>query len=293
MQYDNPERTKYDANIPLGLFSGTQIEYCISKYKILDDTDSACIREATYDMRLGKKAIRWDSNGKKEFNVESDGCVILEPNSVTFVTTIERFNLPHDIVARFNLKSKLVHRGLLLGTGPIVDPGFQSRILIPIHNFSNQPVKILYQDRFISVEFTRCCNPYAIYQINDTTKTKSHILAKAEEPLDIFVKNTFLTGSSIRDAIDTYKEQQEQSEKIVERIKNIVTIAIVAVLIGIFTLLLNMFNTINTSTQKIERLNSKISILQQEIKKFQIDIENKEEKNKEEKKSMVFLPFER
>ena len=280
MLYSDPERTKNDINIPDGLFSGTQIEYCIAKYRIIENADiKNCIREATYEMRLGKKAIRWDNKEKKEFNVESDGHIVLEPNSVTFVTTIERFNLPHDIVARFNLKSKMVHRGLLLGTGPIVDPGFQSRILIPIHNFSNQPVRISYGDRFISVEFTKCCDPYKTYQIDSSQKTQTHVLPKKEEDVSVFIKNTFLTGSSIRDAINEYQRQQKKSEKIVERAKNIFTIAVVAMLVGIFTLLLNTFNTINTSTKRINEFKEEIIILRQEINKLQSDMEESENKN--------------
>lgn len=284
---NDPERTKFAVDIPQGLFSGAQIEYCILKYKILDDVDiDKCIKEATYEMRLGKTAIRWDSDGKKEFNVESDGHIILEPNSVTFVTTIERFNLPHDIVARFNLKSRLVHRGLLLGTGPIVDPGFNSRILIPIHNFSNQAVNIPYKKRFISVEFTKCCSPYEEYSIDKYTQTTSHIISKKQQPIDVFIKGTFLTGSSVRDAIDKYKIQQEKSEETVEKIKNITTIAVLAILIGVFTLLLDMFNTINTSTQKIESLNSEIRIMKQKIEKIELNHGDEKKESKEKSLSL-------
>lgn len=267
IDYNDPSRTRSDGSIPHGLFSGTQIEYCILKYKILEEAHPDNIKEATYEMRLGETAIRWDSDGKKELNVESDGHIILEPNSVTFVTTIERFNLPHDIIARFNLKSKFVHRGLLLGTGPIVDPGFKSRILIPIHNFSNQAVRISYKECFISVEFTRCCDPYIQYQVGNQATTSQHIKSKEKEEflLDDFIKNTFLTGSSIRDVIDKYKEQQEKSEKIVNSVRNVITITAVAILIGIFTLLLNMFNTINTSTREIESLKNEIRDIQKEI----------------------------
>lgn len=278
IDYDDPKRTKFAVDIPQGLFSGAQIEYCILKYKILDDTDiEECIKEATYEMRLGKTAIRWDSKGKKRFNIENDGHIVLEPNSVTFVTTIERFNLPHDIVARFNLKSRLVHRGLLLGTGPIVDPGFKSRILIPIHNFSNQTVRISYKERFISVEFTRCCDPYKIYTIDEGTQTKLHTIQKEEQPLDGFIRGTFLTGSSIRDAIDKYKEQQEESEKIVERIKNIVAIAIATALIGIFTLILNIFTSVNSYTNKIDSVIVNIATIQNDIKNLKTALESQEE----------------
>lgn len=273
---NDPKRTKDDDTIPRGLFSRPQIEYCIKKYKILENIDEECIREATYDMRLGKIAIRWDGTEKKEFDVEADKHVLLEPNSVTFVTTIERFDLPYDIVARFNLKSGMVHRGLLLGTGPIVDPGFQSKILIPIHNFSNQPVTIRYEERFISVEFTRCCSPYETYVIDDNTTTKTRFNEKGLLELSNFIAGTVRTGSSIKDAIEKYKEQQDRSEKIVERTKNIVTIAIATALIGMFTLLFNVFNSVNSYTDKINSTLVEIEILKEDIKNLKSALESKD-----------------
>ena len=50
---------------------------------------------------------------------------VFPENSITFVQIESKIRLPNYIALRFNLRIQHVHRGLLLGTGPLVDPGFQ------------------------------------------------------------------------------------------------------------------------------------------------------------------------
>lgn len=167
--------THGDSNIPAGMLSSPQIHYCVDKYHIIDGFDKSCLDSATYHMRLGDKVLTWEHGEKVEFSLgkEEDKNkniytkVELKPNSLTFVTTVEKFNLPRDIIARFNLKSRLVHKGLLLGTGPIVDPELIANLLIPIHNFSSQNVTLNYNEKIISVEFTKTLNPDQQITIND------------------------------------------------------------------------------------------------------------------------------
>lgn len=140
--------THDDNNIPIGMLSSPHIQYCVTKYGIIETYDENCLGPAAYNMRIGGKVLTWDKGKKIAFilgktedrnqNILTE--LELKPNSLTFVTTIEKFNLPKDIIARFNLKSKWVHQGLLLGTGPIVDPELRANLLIPLHNFSSQPI---------------------------------------------------------------------------------------------------------------------------------------------------------
>lgn len=156
-----------DKNVLQGMLSSPHIAYCIKKYGIIKDAIPKNIKSATYDMRIGGSVLTWYKGEKIEFELgeEEDKNkniftkVDLKPNSLTFVTTIEKFNLPKDIIARFNLKSKWVHEGLLLGTGPIVDPELKANLLIPLHNFSSQTVTLNHGDSLISVEFTKTLNP--------------------------------------------------------------------------------------------------------------------------------------
>ena len=65
-----------------------------------------------------------------------------------------------------------MHQGLLLGTGPILDPQLHAFLLIPLHNFSSQPLVIHYGDELISVEFTKTLNPDSQFDLPKGGKTK-------------------------------------------------------------------------------------------------------------------------
>lgn len=168
--------TYHTKNNDCGMFSSAQIAYYIDKFGIIDNHDESCIGSASYHMRIGGDILTWDGGGAKtEYALDKEEdrnknkytSLELKPNSLTFVTTIEKFNLPKDIICRFNLKSKWVHQGLLLGTGPIVDPQLNAHLLIPLHNFSSQTIRMNYGDELISVEFTKTLNPDEKFELAD------------------------------------------------------------------------------------------------------------------------------
>lgn len=76
-------------------------------------------------------------------------------NSIAFVYLETRFRLPDYIAVRFNLKITHVHAGLLLGTGPLVDPGFDGRLLIPLHNLTAEDYTLRGGEGLIWLEFTK------------------------------------------------------------------------------------------------------------------------------------------
>lgn len=106
--------------------------------------------------------IRWDANDRKSITevitprekreYEKNGYE-LPANSITFVQIESRIRLPNYIALRFNLRITHVHRGLLLGTGPLVDPGFDGDLLIPLHNLTSEPYRI--KKGIIWIEFTK------------------------------------------------------------------------------------------------------------------------------------------
>ena len=67
----------------------------------------------------------------------------------------EKFHLPEYIAARFNLHIRHVHKGILLGTGPLIDPGFSGKLLIPLHNLTDNDYKSKGGEGIIWVEFTK------------------------------------------------------------------------------------------------------------------------------------------
>lgn len=79
----------------------------------------------------------------------------LPRNSTVYIQPDPYFNVPEFLALRFNLAITFVHQGLLLGTGPLVDPGFQGRLLIPLHNLTSRAVQLHADKGFIWIEFTK------------------------------------------------------------------------------------------------------------------------------------------
>jgi hypothetical protein len=63
--------------------------------------------------------------------------------------------LPEYIALRFNLAIREVYRGLLLGTGPLVDPGFTGRLSFPLHNLTNETYCFRAGEEVVWIEFTK------------------------------------------------------------------------------------------------------------------------------------------
>ena len=81
--------------------------------------------------------------------------VELPGNSIAYLWMKEKLLLPEYIAARFNLHIRHVHKEILLGTGPLVDPGFFGNLLIPLHNLTNNDYELDGGEGIIWVEFTK------------------------------------------------------------------------------------------------------------------------------------------
>jgi deoxycytidine triphosphate deaminase len=114
------------------------------------------LKSASYEIGILGTVIYWDENGEENFlNLRQGKEFILKRNSIAFVTPESKFRLPDYIALRFNLRITHVHRGVLLGTGPLVDPGFEGNLLIPLHNLTTNDYKFKGGDPLIWVEFTK------------------------------------------------------------------------------------------------------------------------------------------
>jgi deoxycytidine triphosphate deaminase len=123
------------------------------------------IKIATYDVSLKGRYVDWSKDGVGKGGVIKEGTKFtLSKNSISFVTLEPYFRIPEYIALRFNLKIKNVYKGLLLGTGPIVDPGFEGRLSIPLHNLTANDYVLTGGDDLISIEFTKLSKHPSITQ---------------------------------------------------------------------------------------------------------------------------------
>jgi len=114
------------------------------------------LKPASYVLRLGSPCIFFDENGdKKQIKIQRGEQFISKSNSISFASVKGFFQFPDYIAGRFNLRIKNVYRGLLLGTGPLVDPGFVGKLSFPLHNLTLNDYVFMYDENMIWMEFTK------------------------------------------------------------------------------------------------------------------------------------------
>ncbi|MBN8818386.1 MAG: hypothetical protein J0I80_06660 [Sphingomonas sp.] len=115
------------------------------------------LKKAAYEGRIGSKAYIYKDKNCPEriFDSSTDEFLVVPRNSIVFVESDLDFRIPDFIALRFNLQIQHVHRGLLLGTGPLIDPGFWGKLCIPLHNLTDEDYEIPRDEGLIWIEFTK------------------------------------------------------------------------------------------------------------------------------------------
>lgn len=152
----------YSQDIAPALLNSADIKKYVDIGCLLDKAtfDSDLLKPASYEMRFLGELYDWDITDEGQLKprcreIVDKKPVILQRNSITYLWMAEQLFLPEYIAARFNLHIRHVHKGLLLGTGPLVDSGFSGSLLIPLHNLTNNNYEICGGDGIIWVEFTK------------------------------------------------------------------------------------------------------------------------------------------
>ena len=164
-------------DIPPALLSARHIKAYVMKTGMMspfDATDDARrLKKASYEGRMGEHAY-WYDNKEGKLNCCKVDCSLTVPeNSIVFVESDIDFRLPDFIAMRFNLQIRHVHRGLLLGTGPLVDPGYWGKLCIPLHNLTHENYVIPKEEGLVWLEFTKISNieftkihdSYGVFQV--------------------------------------------------------------------------------------------------------------------------------
>jgi deoxycytidine triphosphate deaminase len=138
------------------LLNSADVESYIKTIGMVYPYDESKLSGVTLGLCVGDVAVYWDKKNKRVIkNVKEEGEFKLRSNSIAFLQIAEELRLPAYIIVRFNLRVTNTYRGLLLGTGPIVDPGFEGQINIPIHNLTNNDYVFAHGEQLIEMEFTK------------------------------------------------------------------------------------------------------------------------------------------
>lgn len=201
-------------SVPLALLSSAEIYDYVRVTAMLHPFHENNLKSASYQARAGGKYLIWKPDGKRETKeVKIGQPIILPRNSISFVQTEPTFRLPNYIAIRFNLRITHVHRGLLLGTGPLVDPGFQGKIFIPLHNLTDSDYEFRTEEGLIWIEFTK-----TTFDFKPTEKHASeirhfqHFPSKKcdQKPEDYIEKAS--GGNPIRSSLTRIEEASDRAE---------------------------------------------------------------------------------
>jgi dCTP deaminase len=92
--------------------------------------------------------------------IADDQPFILHPGEFVLGSTLERIQLPDDLVARLEGKSSLGRLGLLIhSTAGFVDPGWDGHVTLELSNVANLPITIYYGMKIGQLSFVQLTEP--------------------------------------------------------------------------------------------------------------------------------------
>lgn len=158
--------------------------------KLIEDKDAITCSEgldmdlqlgpSSFDLRLGyefgvlntrklemvdtKDMSSYEDYISKEQHSSDEG-VVIHPGEFILGSTMEKINVPDDMVARVEGRSSYGRLGIIVhATAGFVDPGFEGDITLEIQNLGNAPVKLYPEDRICQLVFetmtSRADKPY-------------------------------------------------------------------------------------------------------------------------------------
>jgi deoxycytidine triphosphate deaminase len=108
-------------------------------------------------MRLGNEAIT--STHREKINPAEKGLLTIPAGDFALVSTLEQVELPSNLAGHIGLRSQYARRGLVLLSGPQIDPGFRGVLVLGVTNLSPRDIVIAHGERFCTVEFYQLSEP--------------------------------------------------------------------------------------------------------------------------------------
>ncbi|TSA19012.1 MAG: hypothetical protein D4R74_00305 [Betaproteobacteria bacterium] len=265
-------------SIPPALLNSADIEDYVRATGLIDDFNLEKLKPASYETDFLGEVYYWKDNETAPTieKIEKGRKFTIRKNSIVFIHLATIFCLPSYIALRFNLRIQLVHRGLLLGTGPLVDPGFRGRLLIPLHNLTSEDCSLIGGDGFIWIEFTKLSGNKewagdSADRSHDAVIRNGTYKSFPPEKKDISAEKYLSKASphapiasSIPDALDEARRLGEESEKLLRQIRRwgfgAAGIAAITIAPAIGTLLYQGYSLVSDANNYVNTLRKDMDV---------------------------------
>lgn len=284
-------------NIAPALLNSADIKAYVKQTGMIYPFDEEELQSASYKVKIAGKVVYWKYNDKSknrkkgiekfENELNEGDYFDLQPNSIAFVTLEPEFHIPKYLALRFNLKIKHIYKGLLLGTGPLVDPGFEGRLSIPLHNLTNNTYRFKYGDTLITMEFTKLSPNSTWFPKCPSTGHSEEFKYEHMPPsrdVDKYIEKALDSDrlpyviSSIPDAIYESKTQAREAREGVEKVKQHSNYITIGSLIGVFTIVLA---SVTLAFNAINKANDRYNEIENENKQYSNEIDSLKDSNNE------------
>jgi dCTP deaminase len=112
------------------------------------------IQPASVDLRLGRGLLVEGDDGVWDEAPIENGQVEILPGILYLGTTLERVEIPSDLLGILCGRSSFARLGLVIHlTAGLIDPGFKGQITLEIFNVSRRPIKIDIGTRVAQIAF--------------------------------------------------------------------------------------------------------------------------------------------
>ncbi len=249
-------------DIPPALLNSADIQDYVAATGMIYPFDHEKLKSASYGVKLKGSCIYWNEKERKCVKEISDKSeFILEKNSIVYVAIEPTFRLPNYIAQRYNLSISHIHKGLLLGTGPIVDPGFNGKILIPLHNLTDNNYTLRGSDILIWIEFSKISHNTRWFSQENLDRLGEYIEFPTGKNLsninDYFHKAN--AGSPIRSSITAIQSIAESAKKRTNIITWSGIAAVVAIVVSLFYPTLQLVEDTTRYIKEVDNRYSKVN----------------------------------
>jgi deoxycytidine triphosphate deaminase/cell division protein FtsB len=246
------------------------------------DPSNGKLKTASYEIDLLGRCLYWDDKGEPRiFELKKGDKFLLKKNSIAFVSPKTKFRIPNYIALRFNLRITHVHRGLLLGTGPLVDPGFEGRLVIPLHNLTTNDYEFLGGEGLIWIEFTKLNSPHGTSCRADRYSRQGKYVPFPEDKKNLgmeYYLHKAAPHDTIRSSIpDAIQDARRSAKQALTTVKTITAIGFLSAIALGFTLYDSFKQTaslVQDSTVYIKDARKELDDLKDEVKSLRQEIQN-------------------
>ena len=153
---------------------------------VIDPFEDRLVQPASIDLRLGREFrvfrnyrlayidVKQEMPQLTELEIIEDAVpFILHPGEFVLAVTIERVEIPPDLVGRLDGKSSLGRLGLIVhSTAGFVDPGFKGRLTLELTNVANLPITLYYAMPVSQISFSQLTTPADVPYGSEETGSK-------------------------------------------------------------------------------------------------------------------------